>query len=196
MLKRKLELTCLYLFCCLAKNLKLQNMLWVHFFLRKCKNVQMEYFTAEIFFLAFICHFVVAGWCSYVSRKFLVQCALFLNQRYICYWNVMYCHIVYIQKKKKKKKRKKKRLLLLGVCLKPLKLHVSFTCVLPLCLSPAHRGCMERRKETKVRREEMRKDVLREMRRPFLGGVTWHDVPLWWHRVAGFARKVAGVLKK
>ncbi len=44
---------------------------------------------------------------------------------------------------------------------------MSFPCVLvPLC------GCMERRKETKVRREEKKKDVLREMRRPFLGGVT------------------------
>ncbi len=49
---------------------------------------------------------------------------------------------------------------------------VSFTCVLSLHLSPAHRGCMERRKETKARREEMRKDILGEMRRPFLGGVT------------------------
>ncbi len=51
-------------------------------------------------------------------------------------------------------------------------IHVSLTCVLSVRLSPAHQGCMERLKETKVRREEMRKDVLREMRRPFLGGVT------------------------
>ncbi len=51
-------------------------------------------------------------------------------------------------------------------------IHVSLTCVLSLRLSPAHHGCMERRKETKVRREEMRTDGLREMRRPFLGGIT------------------------
>ncbi len=46
---------------------------------------------------------------------------------------------------------------------------MSFPCILvPLC------GCMEpRRKEkTQVRREEKKKDVLREMRRPFLSGVT------------------------
>ncbi len=66
-------------------------------------------------------------------------------------------------------------------------IHVSLTCVLPLHLSSSHSGCMERCKETKERREEMRKDVLREMRRPFLGGVTWSDIPLWWHGAAGFA---------
>ncbi len=68
--------------------------------------------------------------------------------------------------------------------LKSPKLHPRFP---HLHLSPAHRGCLERRKETKVRREEMRKDVLKEMRRPFLGGVAWSDVPLWRHRAAGCA---------
>ncbi len=61
-----------------------------------------------------------------------------------------------------------------GLRLKSLKLHPCFP---HLHLSPAHRGCMERCKETKVRREEMRKDILREMRRCDLGGVTWGDVP-------------------
>ncbi len=65
----------------------------------------------------------------------------------------------------------------LWVRLKSLKLihasiHVSLTCVLSLRLSPAHRGCMERHKETKVRREEMKEDVLKETRRLFLNSVT------------------------
>ncbi len=66
-------------------------------------------------------------------------------------------------------------------------IHVSLTCVLSLSLSPTHHGCMERCKEPKMRREEMRKDVLREMRRPFFGGITWSNVSFWWQGAAGFA---------
>ncbi len=62
------------------------------------------------------------------------------------------------------------------------RIYVSLTCVLSLHLGPPRCGCMERSKETKVRREEMRKDVFREMRHPFLCGVTWSDIPLWWGR--------------
>ncbi len=51
-------------------------------------------------------------------------------------------------------------------------IHISLTCIFSLCVSSTHRGCMERHREIKLRREEMRQDVLREMRRPFLCGVT------------------------